>query len=163
MSIKAGDNFPEGVTFSYIPYMGDDITTCGRPIQLKASEDWANKKVVLFSVPGAFTPTCSEQHLPGYIAKLKELKAKGVDVVAVIAYNDAFVMSAWSKANGIKNDEILFLSDDEAKFSKQIGWTAGLRTARYALVVDNGKIVYAGRDEPGKLEASSAEAVLAKL
>lgn len=61
--------------------MGDDINTCGRPIQLKASEEWANKKVVLFSVPGAFTPTCSEQHLPGYIAKLKDLKAKGVDVV----------------------------------------------------------------------------------
>jgi len=73
-------------------------------------------------------------------------------VIAVVGYNDAFVMSAWSKANGIKNDEILFLSDDEAKFSKSIGWTMGLRLARYAIVLDKGKVVYCGKDEPGKLE-----------
>ena len=69
--------------------------------------EWANKKVVLFAVPGAFTPGCSVKHLPGYIQNLPALKAKGVDIVAVIAYNDAFVMSAWSKANGIKNDDIV--------------------------------------------------------
>jgi hypothetical protein len=69
--------------------------------------EWANKKVVLFSVPGAFTPGCSVKHLPGYIQNLSAIKAKGVDIVAVIAYNDAFVMSAWSKANGIKNDDIV--------------------------------------------------------
>jgi peroxiredoxin len=69
--------------------------------------EWANKKVVLFAVPGAFTPSCSVKHLPGYIENLSAIKAKGVDVVAVIAYNDAFVMSAWSKANGIKNDDIV--------------------------------------------------------
>jgi peroxiredoxin len=69
--------------------------------------EWANKKVVLFAVPGAFTPGCRVKHLPGYIENLSAIKAKGVDVVAVIAYNDAFVMSAWSKANGIKNDDIV--------------------------------------------------------
>ena len=69
--------------------------------------EWANKKVVLFSVPGAFTPGCSAKHLPGYIENLFTLKSKGVDVVATIAYNDAFVMSAWGKANGIKNDDIV--------------------------------------------------------
>ena len=72
----------------------------------------------------------------------------------MIAYNDAFVMSAWSKAHGIKNDEILFLSDDEAKFSKSIGWTQGARTARYAIIIDHGKISYAAKEEPGKLDVS---------
>jgi alkyl hydroperoxide reductase 1 len=99
-------------------------------VTYKASEEWANKKVVLFAVPGAFTPGCSVRHLPGYIEKLEEIKGKSVDVVAVIAFNDAFVMSAWGKANGIKNDDILFLSDVETKFSKRFGWTLGDRTAR---------------------------------
>jgi alkyl hydroperoxide reductase 1 len=108
---------------------------------------WADKKVVLFAVPGAFTPGCSERHLPGYIAKLDELKAKGVDVVATIAYNDPYVMSAWSKANGVKNDDILFMTDAETKFSQKIGWTLGERTGRYALVIDHGKITYAAKED----------------
>ncbi|KAA8908639.1 peroxisomal matrix protein [Sphaerosporella brunnea] len=162
--LKSGDKFPEGVTFSYIPYSNnDDINSCGRPQTLETSKEWADKKVVLFAVPGAFTPTCSEAHLPGYIKHLEELKAKGVDVVAVVAYNDAFVMNAWSKAQHVKNDEILFLSDDEAKFSKSIGWNMGPRTARYAIVLDKGKVVYAGKDEKGQLSVSAAETVLAKL
>lgn len=82
------------------------------------------------------------------------MKAKGVDVVAVISYNDAFVMNAWSKANGIKNDEILFLEDPEAKFSKSIGWTMGPRTARYAIVIDKGTVIYAGKDEKGQLDVN---------
>jgi alkyl hydroperoxide reductase 1 len=76
-------------------------------VNYNASKEWADKKVVLFSVPGAFTPGCSVRHLPGYIEKLQEIKGKQVDLVAVLAYNDAFVMSAWSKANGIKNDDIV--------------------------------------------------------
>ncbi|KAF4628374.1 hypothetical protein G7Y89_g9773 [Cudoniella acicularis] len=125
--------------------------------------EWANKKVVLFSVPGAFTPGCSARHLPGYINNLAALKAKGVDIVAVIAFNDAWVMSAWGKANGIKGDDILFLSDVETKFSQSLGWTNGERTARYALVIDHGKVTYAEK-EPGRdVSVSSAEAVLAKL
>ncbi|KAF8250473.1 Redoxin [Wilcoxina mikolae CBS 423.85] len=162
-ALKPGDKFPSDVSFTYIPYCGDDIKACGKPINLNASKDWADKKVVLFAVPGAFTPTCSESHLPGYIKHLQDLKSKGVDIVAVAGYNDAFVMNAWSKANGIKNDEILFLSDDEAKFSKSIGWNMGPRLARYAIVIEKGKVVYCGKDEPGQLEVSSAEAVLAKL
>jgi len=162
-ALKPGDKFPNDVTFSYVPYMGDDINSCGRPIQFNASKEWANKKVVLFAVPGAFTPTCSESHLPGYIEHLPELKAKGVDAIAVIAYNDAFVMSAWSKAHSVKNDDILFLSDDETKFSQKIGWTMGSRTARYAIVLDKGVVTYAEKEDKGTLEVSSAEAVLAKL
>lgn len=124
---------------SYVPYISEksEITACGVPITYDASKEWANKKVVLFSVPGsqlftpalsliiytlpldpkspalippipgAFTPGCSVRHLPGFIDNLEKIKAKGVDVVAVVAYNDAFVMNAWSKANGVKNDAIV--------------------------------------------------------
>jgi len=163
--LKVGDSFPAGVTFSYVPYTEEsaEITACGIPINYDASKEWANKKVVLFSVPGAFTPGCSARHLPGYINNLSKIKAKGVDVVAVIAYNDAFVMSAWGKANGIKNDDILFLSDVGTAFSKKLGWTNGERTARYALVIDHGKIVYAEKEPGREVTVSSAEAVLAKL
>jgi alkyl hydroperoxide reductase 1 len=94
---------------SYVPPSPEtsDITSCGLPIQYAASKEFANKKVVLFSVPGAFTPSCSAKHLPGFIEKLPALKEKGVDVVAVIAFNDPFVMSAWGKANQIKNEDIV--------------------------------------------------------
>jgi len=163
--LKVGDSFPSGVTFSYVPYTPQtgDITSCGIPINYDASKEWAGKKVVLFSVPGAFTPGCSARHLPGYIQNLSALRSKGVDVVAVIAYNDAWVMSAWGKANGIKDDSILFLSDPGTAFSKQLGWTNGERTARYAMVIDNGKITYAEKEPGREVTVSSAEAVLAKL
>lgn len=82
------------------------MTSCGIPISYNASKEWADKKVVLFSVPGAFTPTCSERHLPGYLTRLGDLKGKGVDVVAVVASNDPFVMSAWGKANGVKDEVV---------------------------------------------------------
>ena len=93
----------------YVPYTPetDNITSCGIPVSYNASKEWADKKVVLFAVPGAFTPGCSVKHLPGYIEKLKEFKGKAVDVVAVLAFNDAWVMSAWGKANGIKGDDIV--------------------------------------------------------
>ncbi|KAI8262975.1 hypothetical protein K4K58_013252 [Colletotrichum sp. SAR11_239] len=166
--VKVGDSLPSGTKFSYVPYdpQTESLTACGLPISYDASAEWANKKVVLFAVPGAFTPGCSARHLPGYIEKRKDLIAKGVDIVACIAYNDAFVMSAWSKANNVKNspEEILFLSDGELAFSKQIGWTMGERCARYALVIDNGKIVYAEKEEvPKEVSVSGVDAVLAKL
>ncbi|KAK2732343.1 Peroxiredoxin Asp f3 [Myotisia sp. PD_48] len=163
--LKIGDSFPSDVTFSYVPWQDDkkEITSCGIPQKYEASKLWADKKVVLFSVPGAFTPGCSVKHLPGYIQKLEEIKKKGVDIVAVIAYNDAWVMSAWGKANGVTGDDILFLSDVNAEFSSKIGWTAGERTARYALVIDHGKIVYAEKESGSGVTVSSAESVLAKL
>ncbi|KAH8811459.1 peroxisomal matrix protein [Xylogone sp. PMI_703] len=163
--LKLGDNLPSDVSFTYIPYSPEssDITACGIPIKYDASKEWADKKVVLFSLPGAFTPTCSATHLPGYIKNLQAFKEKGVDVIAVLAYNDAFVMSAWGKANNITDDSILFLSDGGAAFSKKLGWTLGERTGRYALIIDHGKIVYA-ENEPGPgVSVSGAEAVLAKL
>ncbi|KAL2359997.1 Peroxiredoxin Asp f3 [Blastomyces dermatitidis] len=163
--LKAGDSFPADVKFSYIPWSEDkeDITACGIPQTYDASKEWADKKVVLFAVPGAFTPSCSENHLPGYIKNQQSMRAKGVDVIAVIAYNDAFVMSAWGKANKVTGNDILFLSDGDAAFSKNIGWTMGERTGRYALIIDHGKVLYA-ENEPGRgVTVSGAEAVLAKL
>lgn len=92
-----------------VPYTPESssITACGIPQAYPASKEWASKKVVLFAVPGAFTPGCSVRHLPGYIEHYSDLKSKGVDIVAVVAMNDAWVMSAWSKANGVKDDDIV--------------------------------------------------------
>ncbi|KAG6299049.1 hypothetical protein E4U09_000261 [Claviceps aff. purpurea] len=159
--LKVGDSFPEGVKFTHIVPSGDDILTCGIPGPYDASAEFKNKKVVIVAVPGAFTPTCQASHLPSYIKNREALKAKGVDQVIVIACNDAFVMSAWGKANGIKDDFIIFA--DDSGFSKSIGWTMGERTARYAIAVDHGKVVYADKESGSGIEKSGAEAVLASL
>lgn len=165
MSLKPGDAFPSDVVFQYIPWSEDkaDAKACGIPINYNASTEWADKKVVLFSVPGAFTPTCSENHVPGYIQNLAKLKEKGVDVVAVIASNDPFVMSAWGKVNEVKGDDLLFLSDPDARFSSSIGWSSGPRTGRYAIVVDHGKVTYAQIEKEKGVKVSGADAVLANL
>ncbi|KAI9838948.1 MAG: Peroxiredoxin Asp f3 [Sarea resinae] len=157
--LKVGDKFPSGVVFSYVPYTEDkgDIKACGIPINYDASKEFANKKVALFAVPGAFTPGCSARHLPGYIENFDALKKKGVDLVACIAFNDAYVMSAWGKANGVKGDDFLFLSDPGAKFSQSIGWTLGERTDRYAIVIDHGTVTYAEKETgPGEVTVSTA-------
>ncbi|KAL4773392.1 Redoxin [Aspergillus nidulans var. acristatus] len=164
--LKAGEPFPSDVSFQYIPWSEDkgEVTACGIPIKYDASKEWADKKVVLFSVPGAFTPTCSVNHLPGYIKNLPELKKKGVQIVAVVASNDPFVMSAWGKANQVTGDDILFLSDPDAKFSDSIGWASGGRTGRYAIIIDHGKVTYADIEtKKGAVEVSGAETVLAHL
>ncbi|KAI1909997.1 peroxiredoxin type-2 [Ophidiomyces ophidiicola] len=168
--LAAGDSFPAGVVFSHIPWSEEkgDIKSCGMPVSYEASSLWADKKVVLVSVPGASSPDQfltlnSLNHLPGFLAKLSELKAKGADIVAFLAYNDAFVMSAWGKANGVTGEDVLFLSDPEAKFSKDSAWTLGDRTGRYAMIIDHGKVTYA-ENEPGReVTVSGADAVLSKL
>ncbi|KAI1246581.1 hypothetical protein MGN70_013482 [Eutypa lata] len=164
-ALKPGDTFPEDVKFSYIPYTPeiDAVTSCGIPQLYDASKEFKEKKIVLVAVPGAFTPTCQNQHVTGFIKLLPELKKKGVDQVVVVAYNDAFVMSAWGKANGVKDDSILFVSDDGVPFSSSLGWTLGPRTARYAIVIDHGKVVYAEKEPTRGLDVSSAETVLSKL
>jgi len=162
-TIKVGDKIPSGI-FQYVPYTPDlaDVKACGKPVNL-STDAWKGKKVVLFSVPGAFTPTCHVSHLPGYIAKYKEIKSKGVDVVACLAYNDAWVMSAWGRAAGV-TDEILMLSDTGATWSGQIGLTLGERTGRYALVVDDLVVTSINVEtNPSALEVSGAEHVLPKL
>lgn len=134
-ALKAGDSFPEGVTFTYIPYSDEkkDLTACGIPVKYDASKgnssatlpatnpptakerkltkttEFKDKKIVIVAVPGAFTPTCQEQHIVSYTRNVDALRAKGVDNVVIIASNDAYVMSAWGKANGITGD--FFVSD----------------------------------------------------
>ncbi|KEZ39265.1 hypothetical protein SAPIO_CDS9937 [Scedosporium apiospermum] len=163
--LKAGDAFPEGVTFSYIPYTPEisDVTVCGRPQNYDVSKNLADKKVVIVAIPGAFTPTCSSAHLPSYIANIDKLKAKGVDHVIFIAHNDAFVMSGWGKVNGVKDDSILFMSDPNVAFSSQIGWAGPERANRYAIVVDHGKVIYAAKEVDPGIALTGAEAVLARL
>ncbi|KAL2018292.1 hypothetical protein VTK56DRAFT_996 [Thermocarpiscus australiensis] len=164
-ALKPGDSFPEGVVFSYVPPTGTlDLTVCGRPIVYNASKEFKLKKVVLVGVPGAFTPTCQEQHVTSYLAHQSEFKVKGVDAIIFIASNDAFVMSAWQKANGVKDESILFMSDEGAEFSRRIGWADGDRAGRYAVVVDHGKILYAEADlVRGSIANSGAEGVLANI
>ncbi|KAJ9145575.1 Redoxin [Coniochaeta hoffmannii] len=164
--LKAGDSFPEGVSFTYVPYTPEqaDIIACGIGIKYDASKEAKDKKIVIVAVPGAFTPTCQEQHVVSYIKNKDQLKAKGVDQVVFIASNDHWVMSAWGKANGVKDDFIIFASDNGVEFSKSIGWVNGDRTQRYAIVVDHGKVTYAERDTTrGTIANSGAEGVLAHL
>jgi peroxiredoxin len=124
---------------------------------------------VLFGVPGAFTPTCSARHLPGFVQEAQALKAKGVATVACVAVNDAFVMAAWGRDQGV-TDEVVMLADGSAAFTKALGLeldlTArgmGIRAQRFALIVKDGRVTYVGVEEPGAFGVSSAEAVLAKL
>jgi len=167
--IKVGDTIPKGA-FSYIPYTPAlaDPKACGIPVPL-STDEWKGKKVVLVSVPGAFTPTCHVNHLPPFIQKYQEFKDKGVDVIVVIAANDPFVMSAWGRVVGFK-DQIISISDGNATWSKSIGLEKdlsamgfGLRTARYALVIDNLVVTYVGVESGAGVSVSGADAILAKL
>ncbi|MFA0086589.1 peroxiredoxin [Vibrio sp. 10N.261.51.F12] len=130
-------------------------------------ELFANKRVVLFAVPGAFTPTCSEAHLPGYVVLADEIKATGIDIIACVSVNDAFVMQAWGEAQNA--NEIMMLGDGDASFTKALGLEmdtatfGGIRSQRYAMVVDNGVVTQLNVEEPKKFEASKAETILATL
>ena len=156
--IKVGDKLPE-VSFSQLTKEGVMNPT--------TSQVFANKKVVLFAVPGAFTPTCSAAHLPGYITLADQIKAKGVDAIICTAVNDAFVMNAWAKSQNA--EEILFLADGGAAFHKAIGLTmetgdfGGTRSQRYAMVVQNGVVTLLNVEAPKTFEVSKAEVMLAAL
>jgi len=168
-SVKVGDVVPKG-TFSYVPYTPetDEIRACGIPTKL-STDEWKGKKVVVFAVPGAFTPTCHVNHLPPYLERYDEFKAKGVDVIAVVAANDAFVMSGWGKAFGLK-DKVLPLSDTDAAWSASLGLTLdlsklglGTRTARYAVILDDLVIKYVEAEPGAEVTVSGANAVLGAL
>ncbi|TFK67793.1 Redoxin [Pluteus cervinus] len=169
VSIKVGDTIPT-TTFQYVPYTSEleDVTKCGIPISL-STDEWKGKKVVLFAVPGAFTPTCHVNHLPPYLEKYDEFKAKGVDVIAVVAANDPFVMNGWARFSGMK-DKILPLTDRYAEWSQSLGLSLdltarglGVRTERYALIIDDLVVKYVGAESAPGVTVSSADAVLAKL
>lgn len=133
----------------------------------QVSELFANKKVVLFAVPGAFTPTCSEAHLPGYVVLADQIKAKGVDLIACVSVNDAFVMQAWGEAQNAS--ELTMLGDGDGSFTKSLGLEmdtggfGGVRSQRYAMIVENGVVTTLNIEEPKTFEASKAETILSLL
>jgi peroxiredoxin len=160
MSIRVGDKAP-----------AVNLKTMGSagPENLDAAEFFGGKKVVLFAVPGAFTPTCSAKHLPGFIEKADQIKAKGVDEIACIAVNDAFVMGAWGEAAGA-GDKVKMVADGNGEFAEACGLTIdrsgfglGTRMQRCAMVVENGSVTQLFVEEPGQFEASTAENVLQNL
>lgn len=160
MAIQVGDKVPS-VTLMQ--------ATAEGPKEITTDALFAGKTVVLFGVPGAFTPTCSAKHLPGFVVNVDALKAKGVDTIACVAVNDAFVMGAWAKDQGI-TDQVVMLADGSAKLAQALGLeldlTArglGIRNQRFALIAKNGVVAHIGVEQPGAFEVSKAEAVLAAL
>ncbi len=160
MTIKQGDKMPAG-TFKQMTKDG--------PQNLTTDQLFAGKKVVLFSVPGAFTPTCDAKHLPGFLQHAAALKAKGVDTIACMAVNDVFVMNAWGKASNV-GDNVLMLADGNAEYAKALGlelnasgFGMGIRGQRFAIVVDNGVATKVLVEGPGEFKVSSAEHVLSQL
>lgn len=133
----------------------------------QTDELFANKKVVLFAVPGAFTPTCSKSHLPGFVTLADQIKAKGVDLIACVSVNDAFVMQAWGEAQNAS--EILMLGDGDASFTKALGLEmdtagfGGIRSRRYAMIIENGVVTQLNVEEPKQFEVSKAEVILDSL
>ena len=159
MSIHEGDRIPAS-TFS--------IMTDNGPQPLTTEELFAGKKVVLFSVPGAFTPTCSAKHLPGFVQLADQILARGVDTIACMAVNDVFVMNAWGKS--AQADRITMLADGNGEFTRAIGleqdataWGMGQRSKRFALIADDGVVTHLLVESPGEFRVSSAEHVLSVL
>lgn len=160
MTIKVGDKVPS-VSLKYMDENGmQTITT---------DELFKGKKVVLFALPGAFTPTCSAKHLPGYVQNADKLKAKGVDTIVCLSVNDAFVMRAWGKDQNV-DGKVMMLADGNAEFSKAVGLTMdasgygmGLRSQRYAMVVEDGVVKTLNVEAPGAFEVSGADAILKAL
>lgn len=167
MTIKIGDRLPEG---SLAEFIESATETCAiGPNTFQVADLVKGKKIAVFGLPGAFTPTCSAQHVPGYVKHAAELKAKGVDEIWCISVNDAFVMGAWGrdqKATGV----VRMFADGNATFSKALGLDAdfskfgmGTRSQRYSLLVDNGVVKQLNVELPGKFEVSNAETLLKQL
>ena len=160
MTIAVGDKIPSAKL---------KTMTAEGPKDVSTDDIFAGKKVVMFAVPGAFTPTCSAKHLPGFVEKAAQLKAKGVDTIACLSVNDAFVMGAWGKAQST-DGKVLMLADGSAAFTKQLGLDLdlsgpgmGVRSKRYAMIVDNGVVKKLNVEAPGAFEVSSADAILGAL
>jgi peroxiredoxin len=142
-------------------------TATGATEEVDVAQLFAGKKAVVFSLPGAFTPTCSQKHLPGFVQKAKDIHGKGVDLIACLSVNDAFVMQAWAKEQGA-GDQIVMLADGGADLSKALGIETtipgmGVRARRGVMVFDDGALKSIDMEQPGKFEVSSAEACLLKL
>lgn len=160
MTITAGEKMPSGAF---------GIMTDAGPGEISSDELFGGKKVVLVSVPGAFTPTCSKGHLPGFINQADQLSSKGVDTIACMAVNDVFVMHAWGKDRGV-GEKVTMLADGNGEYSRALGleldatgFGMGMRGQRFAIVVDDGVATHVAIEAPGELEVSKAEAILAAL
>ena len=157
--ISVGDKIPEAT----LQVMGEKGPEAKSSLEL-----FGRGKVVLFAVPGAFTPTCSQAHLPGFVVHADAIKAKGVDVIACMAVNDAFVMHAWGKASNAEH--LLMVVDGNAEFSKKLGlemdasgFGMGVRSRRFALIIQDGVVKHVAVEQPKEFKVSSAEAILAAL
>ena len=160
MTIQVGEKLPNATLVK--------VTEAG-PEAVDTTTYFAGKRVALFSVPGAFTPTCSAKHLPGFVEKADALKAKGIDEIACTAVNDAFVMGAWGKASGV-DGKVTMLADGNGDFAQAVGLTMdgskfgmGTRSQRYAMVINDGTVEQVHVEAPGEFNVSSAEYVLAHL
>ncbi|HEV8031679.1 MAG TPA: peroxiredoxin [Stellaceae bacterium] len=160
MTIKVGDKVPSA-TLKYLSLEG--------PKEITTDELFRGKKVALFAVPGAFTPTCSQRHLPGYVDKASELKAKGVDQIACLSVNDAFVMGAWGKAQNV-GDKVMMLADGSGDFTRAIGLELdlrkgglGMRSQRYSMLVEDGVVKNLNVEQAGQFDVSSAESMMKAL
>src|ERR1700748_2192103 len=160
MTIKPGDKIPSA-TFMQ---MKD-----GKPTPVTSDELFGGKTVVIFALPGAFTPTCSAKHVPGFVQNHDALKAKGVDAIACVSVNDAFVMGAWGKDQGV-DGKVTMLADGSGDFARALGLELdlmkngmGLRSKRYSMIVDDGVVTSLNVEEPGKFEVSSADYMLGLL
>ena len=160
MSIEAGQEMPFG-RFGVMTESG--------PGKISTDDLFNGKKVILVSVPGAFTPTCSKGHLPGYVGHAEELASKGVDTIACMAVNDVFVMDAWGKDRGV-GDKVMMLADGNADYAKALGLDfdasahgMGIRGQRFAIVVDDGVATHVAVEAAGQFEVSKAESILATL
>lgn len=156
--VQTGDQLPD-ITLAAV--INDEIS------ELNLADYCSGKKVVLFAVPGAFTPGCSNTHLPGFVQNSEQLKAKGIDQIICTSVNDAFVMQAWGREQNVA--DMILLADGNADFAKAIGlqldaskWRMGQRSQRYAMIIDDGVISFLGLDETG-IDKSSAENILAQL
>lgn len=160
MSISVGDRMPGG-SFG--------IMTESGPGQLSAEELFSGKKVVLVSVPGAFTPTCSMKHLPGYVDAADDFAGKGVDTIACMSVNDVFVMHAWGKDRGV-GEKVMMLADGNGDYTRALGleldatgYGMGMRGKRFAIVAEDGVVTNVAVEPPGQFEVSKAECILADL
>ena len=159
MTIQVGDRLPD------VPLT---IATADGPKPTTSGEFFSGKRIALFAVPGAFTPTCSARHLPSYVEKASELKGKGVDEIACISVNDPFVMAAWAQRDG--SEDITMLADGNGAFSDAVGLSfdggkfgMGHRSQRYSMLVDDGVVEQLNVEQPGEYRASSAEYMLDQL
>ena len=165
--IKVGDALPAATLMEYVEVEGNGCSVGPNPVDV--AQATAGKTIALFAVPGAFTPTCSAQHVPGYVAQAEAFKAAGVDEIWCVAVNDAFVMGAWAREQHTAG-KLRMLADGDATFTKATGLTLdltgkglGLRSNRYSMLVKDGKVVQLNNEAPGKFEVSDAATLLAQV